>query len=76
MTRGVIRFEIIDWNQWVVCHAMPWLKPALLGSVGGIPERSDRRVQLVLSGGIVQGQITGIEGLHQMRIEHHDRRHR
>ena len=66
--RGVIRFEIIDWNQWVVCHAMPWLKPALLGSVGGIPERSDRRVQLVLSGGIVQGQITGIEGLHQMRI--------
>jgi hypothetical protein len=66
--RGVSRFGIVQLYQWVGCHVMPGLKPALLCPVSGIPERSDRQVQLVLCDGIVQGQITGTEGLHQMRI--------
>jgi hypothetical protein len=47
-------------------------------SMGWVPEKTrsfgvsraagDRQVQLALCDGIVQGQITGTEGLHQMRI--------
>jgi len=38
-------------------------------SLGVSRAAGDRQVQLVLCDGIVQAQITGIEGLHQMRIE-------
>jgi len=42
--------------------------PEKARSLGVSRAAGDRQVQLVLCDGILQVQITGVEGLHQMRI--------
>jgi hypothetical protein len=53
------------WDCAVI--SMGWV-PEKARSLGVSRAAGDSQVQLVLCDGIFQAQITGIEGLHQMRI--------